>query len=227
MACRYVTGLPEALQASALARLQRELRALGVSRADAKAILARAASHRMQPQRACMPRQRAGRPASEAPRDCSPHAAAEVPAASSELCQGAVSSASQQLVGAGAVSSASQQLVGAGTAASRTLVIRRRAAALRSHLQRKQEEVLVAAPGGALADDPELVPTRIDDDTLPPLAAERSPRRPTDRSPRRGVQSIAFPHAPSATSFRPRQCAAYSFSFGPVPPRPPAPVRQT
>jgi len=166
----YVTSLPQALQAAAVERLRLELRTLGVSRADAKAILARAA----EPLGSGSPR------------------AFEMPppeiVSSTRIMQGPL---------------------GAGTTAARTTVITRRATVLKTHLQRKRDEGM----GTLLSNHQELLHSLPSHMLPPPPAGEPSSCR--------GFQSLAFQqHAPSPASLRPRPCAAYSFSFGPVPPRP-------
>lgn len=98
--------------------------------------------------------------------------------------------------------SVAKRLMGAGTAASRAAITSRRAAMLQSHLARKKTEML-----GTLQTSREASPWS----PLTPLAPQLDGRQ--------GYQSLAFrQHAPSTSSFRPRPCAAYSFSFGPMPP---------
>lgn len=100
--------------------------------------------------------------------------------------------------------SVAKRLMGAGTAASRAAITSRRAAMLQSHLARKKTEML-----GTLQTSRDASPWS----PLTPLAPQLDGRQ--------GYQSLAFrQHAPSTSSFRPRPCAAYSFSFGPMlPPR--------
>ena len=98
--------------------------------------------------------------------------------------------------------SVAKRLMGAGTAASRAAITSRRAAMLQSHLARKKTEML-----GTLQTSRDASPWS----PLTPLAPQLDGRQ--------GYQSLAFrQHAPSTSSFRPRPCAAYSFSFGPMPP---------
>ena len=98
--------------------------------------------------------------------------------------------------------SVAKRLMGAGTAASRAAITSRRAAMLQSHLARKKTEML-----GTLQTSRDPSPWS----PLTPLAPQLDGRQ--------GYQSLAFrQHAPSTSSFRPRPCAAYSFSFGPMPP---------
>ena len=98
--------------------------------------------------------------------------------------------------------SVAKRLMGAGTAASRAAITSRRAAMLQSHLARKKTEML-----GTLQPSRDASPWS----PLTPLAPQLHGRH--------GYQSLAFQrHAPSTSSFRPRPCAAYSFSFGPMPP---------
>ena len=98
--------------------------------------------------------------------------------------------------------SVAKKLTGAGTAASRAAITSRRAAMLQSHLARKKTEML-----GTLQTSRDASPWS----PLTPLAPQLDGRQ--------GYQSLAFrQHAPSTSSFRPRPCAAYSFSFGPMPP---------
>ena len=98
--------------------------------------------------------------------------------------------------------SVAKRLMGAGTAASRAAITSRRAAMLQSHLARKKTEML-----GTLQTSRDASPWS----PLTPLAPQLDGRQ--------GYQSLAFrQHAPSPSSFRPRPCAAYSFSFGPMPP---------
>lgn len=105
--------------------------------------------------------------------------------------------------------SVAKRLMGAGTAASRAAITSRRAAMLQSHLARKKTEML-----GTLQPSRDASPWS----PLTPLAPQLHGRH--------GYQSLAFQrHAPSTSSFRPRPCAAYSFSFGPMPPPRTAPPR--
>ena len=98
--------------------------------------------------------------------------------------------------------SVAKRLMGAGTAASRAAITSRRAAMLQSHLARKKTDML-----GTLQTGRDASPWS----PLTPLAPQLDGRQ--------GYQSLAFrQHAPSTSSFRPRPCAAYSFSFGPMPP---------
>ena len=105
--------------------------------------------------------------------------------------------------------SVAKRLTGAGTATSRAAITSRRAAMLQSHLARKKTEML-----GTLQPSRDASPWS----PLTPLAPQLHGRH--------GYQSLAFQqHAPSTSSFRPRPCAAYSFSFGPMPPPRTAPPR--
>ena len=174
-------------------RLKRELRMAGVTRPDSRAILARAAE-----------------PIS--PRLISPRLSPVPPEATAMVRF--MDAYDHEMVDAGLkwAPPTGLMFLGGGTAASKAGLFHRRAAKLQAHIYRDSYDT----PGP---------PTSARGPNPPPSAsAPSSPRvaLPALRSPRNrtpGFQSLAFQqHAPSDKQLRPRPCAAYSFTFGPVPP---------